>query len=503
VAATRTLSAELQASSGSRKKPVPYPKPPVAPKPATPVKPIGLNGRTNVTSKPGAIRLKTSVSMGAESSHSTQLGTVGLHASNRGPALQKSYVKTSKVLDHSSYPKFEEPLYEEALCYRPATKVSQIIENLYDDTVQKKSANSAFQTKPGPVINTPFKNFTAVEHEDPIYDEAAPVCKDLLTESIKDVQRVNGGNKMSKLKALPVPPSKQYEEDDNEPALYEDALAVCPQQIETIENRSSCFRQPPVVTNNFSVENDSSPIFEDETAIHAMHKSRKSTSSKSSEKPRVPVMPSTKASTVLNSWMAKNSSSTDEGRPPVNLTADEEENLYEQALPVVSRKSSSDHKTVPIPTITDNETLPEYSLYDEAATVKKENLSFKKQISNASGASKSQISSPADMSTIDEDSPEEDDSLPIYFNLLLLKKSIVARASIRSVTSSNARRAHESLENKARRLSNFNSSRLNGPNGMEYVLLIIRVRSDKDRTGTITIVPVRTGTVILEKYRKF
>jgi len=30
-----------------------------------------------------------------------------------------------------------------------------------------------------------------------------------------------------------------------------------------------------------------------------------------------------------------------------------------------------------------------------------------------------------------------------------------------------------------------------------------RVRSDKDRTGTITIVPVRTGTVILEKYRKF
>jgi len=29
-----------------------------------------------------------------------------------------------------------------------------------------------------------------------------------------------------------------------------------------------------------------------------------------------------------------------------------------------------------------------------------------------------------------------------------------------------------------------------------------RVRSDKDRTGTITIVPVRTGTVILEKYRK-
>jgi len=34
-------------------------------------------------------------------------------------------------------------------------------------------------------------------------------------------------------------------------------------------------------------------------------------------------------------------------------------------------------------------------------------------------------------------------------------------------------------------------------------LSIYRVRSDKDRTGTITIVPVRTGTVILEKYRKF
>jgi len=32
---------------------------------------------------------------------------------------------------------------------------------------------------------------------------------------------------------------------------------------------------------------------------------------------------------------------------------------------------------------------------------------------------------------------------------------------------------------------------------------VYRVRSDKDRTGTITIVPVRTGTVILEKYRKF
>jgi len=31
----------------------------------------------------------------------------------------------------------------------------------------------------------------------------------------------------------------------------------------------------------------------------------------------------------------------------------------------------------------------------------------------------------------------------------------------------------------------------------------VRVRSDKDRTGTTTIVPVRTGTVILEKYRKF
>jgi len=30
-----------------------------------------------------------------------------------------------------------------------------------------------------------------------------------------------------------------------------------------------------------------------------------------------------------------------------------------------------------------------------------------------------------------------------------------------------------------------------------------RARNDKDRTGTITIVPVRTGTVILEKYRKF
>jgi len=37
----------------------------------------------------------------------------------------------------------------------------------------------------------------------------------------------------------------------------------------------------------------------------------------------------------------------------------------------------------------------------------------------------------------------------------------------------------------------------------KYQLTLARVRSDKDRTGTITIVPVRTGTVILEKYRKF
>jgi len=33
--------------------------------------------------------------------------------------------------------------------------------------------------------------------------------------------------------------------------------------------------------------------------------------------------------------------------------------------------------------------------------------------------------------------------------------------------------------------------------------VITRVQSDKDRTGTITIVPVRTGTVFLEKYWKF
>jgi len=37
--------------------------------------------------------------------------------------------------------------------------------------------------------------------------------------------------------------------------------------------------------------------------------------------------------------------------------------------------------------------------------------------------------------------------------------------------------------------------------GIDYLidsgcLLTARVRSDKDRTGTITIVPVRTGTVI-------
>jgi len=48
--------------------------------------------------------------------------------------------------------------------------------------------------------------------------------------------------------------------------------------------------------------------------------------------------------------------------------------------------------------------------------------------------------------------------------------------------------------------------RSDGTSGKHLITVldaVCRVRSDKDRTGTITIVPVRTGTVILEKYRKF